>query len=131
MSGAQSPSAPHGDPGLELTCRQVGDDVVVIAMTGELDMVTAPQARAYVQDKTAARPRHVVLDLAGVRFMGSHGVSLLVDARDQREGLHGQLHLTGVSGNRPVQRALDVTGLTPLFDVEADQDQLLRTLARR
>jgi anti-anti-sigma factor len=130
VNGAQSPSAPHGDPGLELTCRQVGDDVVVIAMTGELDMVTAPQARAYLQDKTAARPRHVVLDLAGVRFMGSHGVSLLVDARDERDGLHGQLHLTGVWENRPVRRALDVTGLTPLFDVQDDQDQLLHTLSK-
>jgi anti-anti-sigma factor len=99
-------------------------------MTGELDMVTAPQARAYLQDKTAARPRHVVLDLAGVRFMGSHGVSLLVDAREEREGLHGQLHLTGVWENRSVQRVLDVTGLTPLLDVHDDQDQLLRALAR-
>ncbi len=93
-------------------------------------MVTAPQARAYLQDKTAARPRHVVLDLAGVRFMGSHGVSLLVDAHGEREGLHGQLHLTGVSGNRPVQRALEVTGLTPLLDIQDDQDQLLRTLSK-
>ncbi len=99
-------------------------------MAGELDMVTAPQARAYLHDKTAARPAHVVLDLAGVRFMGSHGVSLLVDAHEGRDGLHGQLHLTGVSGNRPVQRTLDVTGLTPLFDVHDDQHQLLRTLAR-
>jgi hypothetical protein len=40
------------------------------------------------------------------------------------------LHLTGVSGNRPVQRTLDVTGLTPLLDVHDDQHQLLRTLAR-
>lgn len=130
VSGAHSPSAPHGGPGLELTCRQVGDDVVVIAVAGELDMVTAPQARAYLQDKTAARPRHVVLDLARVTFMGSHGVSLLVDAHDEREGLHGRLHLTGVSENRPVQRALDVTGLMPLFDVQNDRDKLLRTLAR-
>jgi anti-anti-sigma regulatory factor len=62
--------------------------------------------------------------------MGSHGVSLLVDARDERDGFHGQLHLTGVSGNRPVQRALDLTGLTTLFDVQADQDQLLHTLGK-
>jgi anti-sigma B factor antagonist len=130
VSGAHAPSAAHGGPGLELTCRQVGDDVVVIAIAGELDVFTVPQARAYLQDKTAARPCHVVLDLAGVRFMGSHGVSLLVDARDEREGLHGQLHLTGVSENRPVQRTLDVTGLTSLFDIQVDQDQLLRTLSR-
>ena len=130
MSGAHSPSAPHGGPGLELTCRQVGDDVLVIAMTGELDMVTAPQARAYLQDKTAARPGHVVLDMAGVGFMSSHGVRLLLDAHEGCDDIHGRLHLTGVSANQPVKRVLDITGLTLLLDIHDDQDHLLRTLAR-
>lgn len=130
MSGAHASSAQPGGPGLELTCRQVGDDVLVITVAGDLDMATAAQARAYLQDRTAARPRHLVLDLTGVEFMGSHGVSLLVDAHEGRDGIHGRLHLTGVSSNRPVERALDVTGLTPLLDIHDDQDRLVRALTR-
>lgn len=104
--------------------------MLVITVAGELDMATAPQARAYLQDRTAVRPGHLVLDLTGVEFLGSHGVSLLVDAHEGRDGIHGRLHLTGVSSNPPVGRALDVTGLTPLLDIRDDQDELIRELAR-
>lgn len=130
MSGEQSSSGSHGGPELGLTCRQVGDDLLVVAVVGELDLVTVPQVRAYLQDKTAARPGHLVLDLAGVGFMSSHGVSLLLDAHQENDHIHGCLHLTGVSSNRPVSRVLDLTGLMPLLDVHDDQDQLIRELAR-
>ncbi len=130
MSEGQSSDAPDDGPELELTCRRVGDDVLVIAVGGELDLFTAPQARAYLQDKTAARPGHVVLDLAGVVFMSSHGVRLLLDAHQESDGIHGRLHLTGVSSSQSVKRVLDLTGLTLLLDIHDDQDRLIRALAR-
>jgi anti-sigma B factor antagonist len=114
---------------VELTYRQVGDDVIVIALVGELDMVTTPQARAYLQEKTAARPQHLVLDLSGVAFMGVGGLRLLIDALQGRDGIQGELHLTGVASNWPVERVLDLTGSAPLFDVYDDQDELVRKLA--
>ena len=130
MSGAQSLSAQPSGPGLQMTCRQVGDAVIVIAVGGELDLATVPQVRAYLQDKTANRPSHVVLDLAGVGFMSSHGVSLLIDTHEGRDGLHGRLHLTGVAGNWVVTRMLDLTGLALVLDIHDDQDQLIRDLTR-
>jgi anti-anti-sigma factor len=130
VSEAHAPEGQLRGPALELTCRQVGDDVIVITVVGEVDMITAPQVRAYLQDKTAARPGHVVLDLGGVAFLGSHGLTLLVDAREGRDDIHGQLHLTGVFSNRPVMRVLDLAGLTHLLDIHDDQDQLVRQLAR-
>jgi hypothetical protein len=43
-------------------------------------------------------------------------------------GIHGRLHLVGVSGNRPVERALQVTGLLPVVDVHDDVQALLDAL---
>ncbi len=104
--------------------------MVVIVVVGELDLATVPRVRDYLRDRTGGRPGHVVLDLAGVRFMSSHGVSLLIDAHEGRDGLPGRLHLTGVTSNRPVRRVLDLTGLTLLLDIQDDQDDLIRRLAR-
>jgi anti-anti-sigma factor len=114
---------------VELSCCEVGDDVVVVALVGELDMGTTPRARSYLQEKTAARPRHLVLDLSGVAFMSAGGLRLLIDALRGRDGIHGELHLTGVTANRPVERVLDLTGLAPLFDIHDDQDELFGELA--
>jgi anti-anti-sigma factor len=114
---------------VELSSCEVGDDVVVVALVGELDMVTTPRARSYLQEKTAGLPRHLVLDLSGVAFMSAGGLRLLVDALRSRDGIHGELHLTGVIANRPVERVLDLTGLAPLFDIHDDQDELFGELA--
>jgi len=128
VSGPGAPTSDCGTPHLELSCRQLGDDVFVIAVAGELDMATAPQLRAYLMDKTAPRPSHVVLNLAGVTFLASHGLGVLIDARDGHADIHGELHLTGVTPKRQVARTLDLTGLTPLFDIHDDEAELLRQL---
>ncbi len=119
-----------GRPGLGLYCRQVGDDTVAVSVVGELDPATAPQLRAYLVDKTASRPAHLVIDLSAVTFPASPGLGVLIEARDGQEGIHGELHLTGVTANRPVQRVLEVTGLLARFDIHDDEDDLLHRLAQ-
>lgn len=95
-------------------------------MTECSQLSTAPRALLAVFTQLAL----LVLDLAAVAFMSSHGVSLLLDAHQEDDHIHGRLHLTGVSSNRSVSRVLDLTGLMPLFDIHDDQDQLIRELAR-
>jgi anti-anti-sigma factor len=114
---------------LRLLCRQAGDDTVIVSVAGELDMATVPQLRAYLRDKTASRPAHLVLDLSGVTFLAAHGVDLLLAARDGHTGIHGELHLTGVAANRAVHRVLELVGVLARFDIHDDEDDLLRRLA--
>ena len=103
--------------------------MIVISVVGDLDMETVPELRAYLADRTAPGPSHLVLDLSGVSFLSSHGLSLLIEAYEGHSGSHGELHLTGVSANRAVERVLDLTGMTSVFDIHDDRDELLRELA--
>jgi anti-anti-sigma factor len=127
---AGSDSLPVGSDrsDLRLLGRQVGDDVVVVSVAGELDMATVPQLRAYLVDKTVSCPAHLVLDLSAVTFLASQGIAVLIEAGEGLEGIHGELHLTGVTTNRSVQRVLEVTGLLARFDIHDDEDDLLRRL---
>jgi anti-sigma B factor antagonist len=54
----------------------------------------------------------VVLDVAGVTFLDSSGLRVLLDLR-RRLGDEGEVTLRGAS--RSVQRLLELTGLTPTF----------------
>ena len=56
------------------------------------------------------------------------GVALIADAQHEDRGIHGRLHVTGVTGNRAVDRILRITGLRPLLDVHDDLQTLLDTL---
>ncbi len=130
MTAWDSPPVGSGEPNLDLRCQQIGDNVIVVSAAGELDLATAPQLHAYLVDNTVSRPTHLVLDLSGVTFLASHGINLLIQARRGRDGIHGELHLTGVTTDPRVRRVLEVTGVLEMFDIHDDADELLRRLMR-
>ena len=59
-------------------------DVVVLAVFGEIDIVTAPDLDAAVARALAAPVRHLVVDLSGVTFFGSLGLATLIRTADAR-----------------------------------------------
>jgi anti-anti-sigma factor len=87
---------------------------VVLHASGEIDTATAPELGAEVGAwcDTASQ---VLLDLSGVTFLGSAGLSVLLETRDMLEG--GARLSLRCGGSRAVRRALQVTGTMELFDV--------------
>jgi anti-sigma B factor antagonist len=112
----------------KLTTRHVADNVLLVAIAGDLDFETAPQATEFLAQATATGPEHLILDLTGVEFMASSGLALLITARANEEGIRGYLHLLGVTGNRAVERPLAAVALLDLFDIGTDLDTLLADL---
>ena len=56
------------------------------------------------------------------------GLALIVTALHNDNDIHGRLHLTGVTGNRPVERVLHLAGLRPVLDIHDNIQALLDTL---
>jgi anti-anti-sigma factor len=63
------------------------EPVLVLTVTGELDMNTVEQLATQVEERLAAGPRPLTLNLAELAFMDSSGLRLLIDLydRSQRE----------------------------------------------
>jgi anti-sigma B factor antagonist len=112
--------------GFRISARQVDPDIVLVAIAGDLDVVTVLQTTTFLTQATAVTPRHLILDLSGVTFLTSSGIGLLIAAAD--DTIHGQLHLLGVTDNRQVQRPLASAGLLDHFDIAPDLDTLLARL---
>ncbi len=96
---------------------------MVVAVTGEVDMATAPElaeAIAAVNDSV----RRVVVDLAEVTFLDSSGLNALVHA--QRGLAKQQIGFRVVSpADRVVRRVLEITQLeAPLGVVDSLPDGL-------
>jgi anti-sigma B factor antagonist len=115
---------------LRCTASRPRPQVCVAHLSGELDMGTAPLIAEYLREQTATRPTDLVLDLGGVTLLAAAGLALIVQALHNDNGIHGRLHLTGVTGNRPVERVLRLTGLTSVLDVHDNLQTLLDALPR-
>jgi anti-sigma B factor antagonist len=79
---------------------------VVITAVGEVDVASAAELERYIRDYV---DRDVTVDLNGVTFMDSSGITVLV--RVQRLVIDGG-HMLRVTGERAnVRRVLEIAGL--------------------
>lgn len=85
-----------------------------LAASGEIDAHTAPSLGAAID---AAGP-DVDLDLAGVEFVDSSGLRVLIDAHQRLAEAGGGLRLTAVS--EPVRRLLEISGVSDYLGVTRD-----------
>jgi anti-sigma B factor antagonist len=100
---------------LKVSSRCEGDRVVV-ALSGEIDLYTAPKLQSELAAALKAdHPVQLVVDMAGVDFCDSTGMNVLLAAQRLARERGGNVEL---SGPRPaVLKILQVTGLESVFTV--------------
>jgi hypothetical protein len=105
-------------------------DSMDVALHGRALVVSGPAVliRGCSATGTGARLAELLRDLTEVTHLAAAGLTLIVAARNNEGGIHGRLHLVGVIGNRPVERALQVAGLSVVLDVHDDVSALLDAL---
>ena len=97
----------------EFSCRTTLDHgAAVVVVSGELDMSTAPELSRSLVTILDGHPRALTLDLAGVEFIDSTGLTLLVRTSNSLQEHDGALVLT--SPTPPVRRVLEIVGLATL-----------------
>ena len=108
---------------LELT-EHVLDGHAVVELRGELDLSSAPALRERLLAIAAREPASLILDLSGLTFMDSTGISVLVAAERRAHELGGTFSL--VNPQKIVARVLHITGLDrhfPTFGTVGDAAQ--------
>ena len=115
---------PTGQPSPILDIRVTrAADVLVVRVAGELDMDTAPEVRAAVVSGLVGRPSALVLDLSGVSFFSSAGLSLLLETRDRVD------RLAVVATGRAVLRPIRLTAVGSLLTVFDSVDEALASVS--
>jgi len=99
-------------------------DNPVVAVHGELDVDGAPRLRGALIEAIDANPgQNVVVDLEGVEFIDSAGLSVLLGGRERARGADGDLSL--VATGQGVIKVLELTGLTRVFEIHASRTAAL------
>jgi anti-sigma B factor antagonist len=106
----------------------------VIEVAGQIDLYTAPEFRQRTHDAIGHGTTRVIVDLSGVSFMDSTGLSVVVSALKRLRGAGGALAL--VVTDYDIERLLEITGLDGMVTIyrsreEAFEDVALTRAARR
>jgi anti-sigma B factor antagonist len=110
----------------EVTVEDVGGGIGVVRVSGEVDMLTAPELAELLRSQIEAGCRAVVVDLSRTAFLGSSGLAALVEA-ERLARARTRLVLAGPV-NHIVGRALELTGLDGRFGRYAGVDEALAAL---
>jgi anti-anti-sigma factor len=104
-------------------------EVVVVTLAGELDISVAGPTGRRIADAVPSSARGVVIDMSGLDFMDSSGVSMLFSLARQVGSHRQELHIVAPPG-RPVSRVLEIVEFGRAAPVHTDLDTAVAEVAR-
>ncbi|MCW2633100.1 MAG: anti-anti-sigma factor [Pseudonocardia sp.] len=108
---------------LQLDALELIPGIRVMSVRGELDILTSPALVKRICLELAAGPRGLILDLSHVAFLGSSGISALLQTRDA--AFRSNVPLRLVCPSRSVLRPLEATGVAGLFAISTTLSEAL------
>ena len=115
----------------EATAAQLDDGVRIVAVRGELDLSTASDLEAPLEDAISSGDASVLIDLSECEFIDSTGIALIVRAwqrLDRTADGDGDGRVVICSASDQVRRVLEITGLELSIPIHGSRDEALATL---
>ena len=85
----------------------------VIAISGRLDTINAPDFEKAIAPVIAGDMKEVVLDCADLDYISSSGLRLFLTMQKAANAKQGQLTLKGIKPD--IKEIFDITGFTSIF----------------
>jgi anti-sigma B factor antagonist len=103
--------------------RRSGERAEIIAVAGEIDIATCGQFRAALLAAVEEGPGSVIVDMAGVSWLDSTGLGVIVGALKKARDRGGTVQVAAVPDQ--IAKRLLVTGLARLLGMHATVDDAL------
>jgi anti-anti-sigma factor len=104
------------------------DGIVAVAPAGRIDTTTAPALEKHLIGLLAAGERLIVVDFAGVDYISSAGLRVMLLLARRLRDAGGRLGLCGMGD--AVRQVFQLAGFLPLFVVLDTREAIVRELAR-
>jgi anti-sigma B factor antagonist len=106
---------------------RLDDGVVAIALSGEVDLYTAPRLKEELVGAIDDGAKNVVVDMTDTAFIDSTTLGVLVGGLRRLRPNGGELAL--VVTDRNIRKIFEITGLDRVFSIHETRDGAVATLA--
>jgi anti-sigma B factor antagonist len=116
---------PVGSTTFEVGQHQAGP-AVVLAVSGEVDMLSAPQLADAIHTALEGKPAALIIDLSKVEFLASAGMTVLVNAQAH---IAPPTQFAVVAHGAATSRPIKLIGIDRMFQVYSTLDSALSGIA--
>ncbi|MCV7103618.1 STAS domain-containing protein [Mycobacterium palustre] len=102
------------------------DQAVVLSVSGEVDMLSAPQLAEAIQTASTAAPPALIVDLSDVGFLASAGMTVLVTAQAE---VTPPTKFAVVANGAATSRPIKLMGLDSVLSIYSSLDDALSGIA--
>jgi anti-sigma B factor antagonist len=110
----------------DINVERVEGNIWVIALSGEVDLYTAPEFKERLLDVIGQGATQVVVDLTDTTFIDSTTLGVLVGGVKRLRPEGGQLSI--VCSDRNITKIFEITGLNRVFPIHADRTEALASV---
>lgn len=114
----------------EVLSEKIEDGICALTVRGELDMNTAPELEAQIEEALSDPSISIMLDLSACEFIDSTGIALIVRTWQRLENENGNEsgRLVLCCINHQVRRLLKITGVESSISMHEQRDAALAEL---
>jgi len=103
------------------------DGVLILEVSGEIDLQHSPEMRRLLQARTAQRTPALVLDFTGVKYIDSSGLATLIEYYQKSRVYSGKIGVAGLSNRvRSIFELVRLNEVFPIYDTVAEATQALQ-----
>jgi anti-sigma B factor antagonist len=113
-------------PEFSLSQDTIDDERHVVAVTGEIDLFTAPELKAALGEAIEAGRRRIVVDLSDTTFLDSTALGVLIGTVKRLRSREGRLTLVNTDSN--IAKTFEITGLDQIFTICLTRDEAVAAL---
>ena len=110
----------------DISTEPVGEGAYVIALSGEVDLYTAPEFKQQLLDVIGNGAKNVIVDFTDTSFIDSTTLGVLVGGVKRLRPNDGQLSL--VCSDRNITKIFEITGLDRVFTIYPTREEAVSAL---
>jgi anti-sigma B factor antagonist len=112
----------------DIKTEELANDTYVIALTGEVDLYTAPEFKQQLLEVIGQGAKEVVVDFSDTTFIDSTTLGVLVGGVKRLRPNGGRLAL--VCSDRNITKIFEITGLNKVFPIYESRDEAVESIGQ-
>jgi anti-sigma B factor antagonist len=113
-------------PQFSLSEESLDEQRHVVAVTGEIDLFTAPELKTVLSEAVEAGRTRIVVDLTETSFLDSTALGVLIGAVKRLRSRDGVLTIVNTDAN--IAKTFEITGLDQIFTIRPTRDEAIQAL---